>query len=380
MPSHAVVSNYLIGPYSEEAITKAAKSAREQAGGACTAILCFVSSSWREHLGDLCELLQIHAHCPKIFGCSADGLIAGKEELEETSGCSLLFLRLEATNIAIAEGKPKAGDSHLLLGSPFEDPTEFLKSWDKENPGFPIYGGLASGGRTAEDIFLFTEKGALEQGDLLLRLRGRVGIRGAVSHGCRPIGEPVTITGVDGNIIETVASRKVCDVLEETYADLSEAEQETANGNILVGIAMSEYREEHHQGDFLISSILGGDPKSGSIAIAAEPDVGQTLQFQLRDRDSAHDDLESICRGIAAKGGAEEILGGLLFTCTGRGSHLFGEAGHDSGLLAEYLGDKPMAGFFCNGEVAPVGKRSFLHAFTASMAFFVDSATDPSDA
>jgi small ligand-binding sensory domain FIST len=67
------------------------------------------------------------------------------------------------------------------------------------------------------------------------------------------------------------------------------------------------------------------------------------------------------------------VVGALLFTCTGRGSRMFAGPDHDAGLLAQTLGPMPVAGFFCDGELGPVGGQNFLHTFTASIALFPDS-------
>ncbi len=60
--------------------------------------------------------------------------------------------------------------------------------------------------------------------------------------------------------------------------------------------------------------------------------------------------------------------GALLFSCNGRGRAMFDETDHDSRALADALGAPAVAGFFCGGEIGPVGGRSFLHGFTATMA------------
>jgi small ligand-binding sensory domain FIST len=39
-------------------------------------------------------------------------------------------------------------------------------------------------------------------------------------------------------------------------------------------------------------------------------------------------------------------------------------------MLANELGDLPVAGLFAQGEIGPVGGRNFLHGFTASVALF----------
>ena len=355
MSKHAIVSRLIKGAFTEAGVEAASRSARDDANGGFDAVIAFVSKGWRESVREFCEILQIHARCPKVFGCSADGMISDSRELEDSEGCSLLFLRFGGTEVGLAgDSQALPGDSYIALVHPFQPTEDLLSEWRERFSGIPVYGGVASGGRSLEEIFLFTESGILEdEATLLIRLRGRVGILGAVSQGCRPIGEPRTITGVDGNVIESLANQNVCDLLEKTYAELTDEEREAANGNILVGIAMTEYKEEHQKGDFLISSILGGDPQSGSIAIAAEPEIGQTLQFQLRDKQSASEEMQEVCRGVAADG--KRVLGGLLFTCTGRGKQLFEEAGHDAGTVTEYLGKKPLAGFFlqwrnCSGR------------------------------
>jgi len=102
------------------------------------------------------------------------------------------------------------------------------------------------------------------------------------------------------------------------------------------------------------------------------------VQFHVRDADSADEDLRRTLEREAAALGARRAAGALLFTCNGRGSRLFAAPDHDAGLLAEVLGEIPVAGFFCAGELGPVGGQNFLHAFTASIALFPDPAAQAS--
>jgi small ligand-binding sensory domain FIST len=74
---------------------------------------------------------------------------------------------------------------------------------------------------------------------------------------------------------------------------------------------------------------------------------------------------------LAADLGPVETFGmEFVPTCTGRGARMFSAPDHDAGLVAEILGGIPVAGFFCDGELGPVGGRNFLHTFTASLALF----------
>ena len=143
-----------------------------------------------------------------------------------------------------------------------------------------------------------------------------------------------------------------------------------ARNNLFAGLAMSEYLEEYKRGDFLIRNILGADPEVGAVAIGAPLRVGQTLQYQLRDRDSADEDLRELCH-TAEEEGARPFAS-LLFSCTGRGSGLFRAPDHDASVVKEIFGPHPSAGFFCNGEIGPVGKRNYLHGYTASAILLCD--------
>ena len=87
------------------------------------------------------------------------------------------------------------------------------------------------------------------------------------------------------------------------------------------------------------------------------------MQFHVRDADAADEDLRELLAGVDADAA-------LLFTCNGRGAHLFGVPDHDAGLVEQLLGPIPLAGAFCAGEIGPVGGRNFLHGFTASLALF----------
>ena len=67
--------------------------------------------------------------------------------------------------------------------------------------------------------------------------------------------------------------------------------------------------------------------------------------------------------------GSRPAAGALLFTCNGRGSHMFSVPDHDASAVVDALG-APAGGFFCAGEIGPVGGRNFLHGFTATLAVF----------
>jgi small ligand-binding sensory domain FIST len=182
---------------------------------------------------------------------------------------------------------------------------------------------------------------------------------------------------VDGQLVRRIGNRPAYDVLVETIGNLSPSERERAANNLLVGLAMDEYRDEFARGDFLSRMLVGIDRASGAIAIGAhQPRVGQTLQFQVRDARAADSELRHML-GAVAGDVRPPPAAALLFACNGRGAGLFGAPDHDAQTTRELLGPLPLAGLFCNGEIGPVGRTTFLHGFTASLGLIAPVSTRP---
>jgi small ligand-binding sensory domain FIST len=192
-----------------------------------------------------------------------------------------------------------------------------------------------------------------------------------VSQGCAPLGTDAVITRAEGNVVLELAGRPALERLREIVGTLSGEERALAARGLLAGLVIDENRPEYGRGDFLMRGILGADEQSGAIAIGEQVRVGQTLRFHARDAATAAADLQ-LALDETVGAGKPAAAGALLFSCNGRGRAMFDEADHDSRTLAEALGAPALAGFFCGGEIGPVGSRSFLHGFTATMAIFLD--------
>ncbi|HKV44803.1 MAG TPA: FIST C-terminal domain-containing protein [bacterium] len=212
--------------------------------------------------------------------------------------------------------------------------------------------------------------GADDRGAVALALGGPYEVT-IVSQGCTPIGEPWTITGASGNVIETIAGHPAYRVQQHTVDALPEGIRQRARDNLFLGLAIDERREDWRRGDFLIRNFPAADAEAGTLTVGALPRPGQTLQFQLRDREAADEDLGVLLEAARAGLGDRPSIGALLCACNGRGRGLFGAPDHDARAVADRLGPVPLAGCFCNGEVGPVGSRNFLHGYTASIGLIV---------
>lgn len=377
--------------FDERAIQDWAEALRTQLGGPVSLGLVFVSPRLFRHACALLEILRVHARIPLLVGCSSQGLIAGGEEIEENAGFalglySLPGAKLDAFHFTQAQVEEAAGPDYwrsrtgigagqtngwLAFLDPYHlDSEGWLRSWNEAYAPLPVLGGLASADQPEPQCQVYLNGDVHEEGGVALSVGGEIGLAGVTSQGCTPIGETWTLTRVEQNIIHEIANRPAYEVLAETFSQLTPEEQRQARGNLFIGLVVNEYLEEFHRGDFLIRNLLGADPRSGSIAIGALARAGQTVQFQRRSAAAATEDMNELLGRAAERLRGHTLYGGCLCCCNGRGRGLFDQPNHDASLVQRHLGPLGLAGFFCNGEIGPVGERNFLHGYTASLALF----------
>ena len=354
--------------------------------------LLFTTPGFFPHAKALLELLRVHARIPLLVGCSSTGLIAGDSEIEEADGLSLALYSLPdadlkgvhftQSQVEEANGaaywrletgvEPEGTNGWLVFMDPFHiDAETWLEGWNEAYAPLPVFGGLASGVFADQTTQVYLNGEVYEEGGVALSVGGDVKLAGVISQGCTPIGETWTLTRVEQNLIHRIANRPAYEVLVETVSKMSPEDQKKARGNLFIGLVVNEYLEDFHRGDFLVRNLIGGDPQTGVLAVRALPRMGQTMQFQRRDASAATEDMsELLARTRKGLGGAT-IYGGCLCCCNGRGKHLFGRPSHDAQLVQQQMGGIGLAGFFCNGEIGPVGEKNFLHGYTASLALFV---------
>jgi small ligand-binding sensory domain FIST len=321
-----------------------------------------------------------------LIGCVAQAVAGGAREIESEPAVSLwLAAGLDSVETFAMEFirtpsggafggyrfEPGAKGVTLLVCDPFTFPADdLLAHLNSHVPGTVVMGGMASGGLLQQQSKLFLDDRVLPSGAVGARLATPQADL-LVSQGCRPIGQPHTVTSADGNVIRELGGLSPLERLRELASSLPAGERELMAQGLHVGVVINEYRDELHLGDFLIRAVIGADPQSGAIVVGDEVEIGQTVQLHVRDADSADHDLRRALEREAAARSGHRAAGALMFTCNGRGTRMFSEPGHDAGLIAKVLGDIPVAGLFCAGELGPVGGQNYLHTFTASIAVFL---------
>lgn len=256
----------------------------------------------------------------------------------------------------------------LLFGDPFTFPAVelFLPRVNDDYPGLRVFGGMASGMAQPGTTVLMLGDEPRERGAVGALLRGTAGIRGVVSQGCRPVGRPLVVTKAKENVIFELGGQPPVRHLRELLESLSPRDKTLFEAGPHLGLAMTEYKDVFGRGDFLVRNLIGLDPQNGAVAATDRVRTGQTVQFLVRDSASADDDLRELLAQERNRGAAA----GLLFTCNGRGSRLFGGPDHDAAAIADAFGPIPLAGLHAAGELGPVAGKNFLHGFTASAVFF----------
>jgi small ligand-binding sensory domain FIST len=374
-------------PSACDAATEAARAARGGARGRVEADLAFLFLS-RAHLDEVeaaAEAVREELAPRHMLGCVAEGVVAGVRELEQgpavavwagsLPGAEVECFHAAAVHtddgIAVA-GFPELDDPGLvaLIVDPFTFPAgQFLTSLNEAHERVPLVGGIAAGGSRPGAQALIVDDVVHSEGAIGAVVSG-LPVFTVVSQGCRPIGHEAVITRCEGNVVYELAGKPALERLRTEMAALSPEVQALAAPGLLVGVVIDENRPQYDAGDFLMRGLLGADKASGALVLGETVRVGQTLRFFVRDAASADADLQQTLAGALRRG---QAAGALLFTCNGRGTNMFPAPDHDARVVAAALGTEALAGFFCGGEIGPVGGKAFLHGFTATLAIFLEA-------
>lgn len=373
------------GTDTAQAFMAAAEDAAAGLDGGCDLCLVFAGAEHLEHASQILEIVHSRLAPAALIGCGANGVIGAGQELEGGAGAVVWALSAPGAVVEPMALTSVSVDGGVALGGLSEDPGEhggamivladpasfsadaLLARLNDTCPAMPVLGGLASAS-VQGSACLFIGEEVIDSGAVACSLAG-VEVLPCVSQGAVPVGPEMTVTGAEGNLVTELASKPALERLREVISDLDHREQALAGDGLLLGIVIDENQPEYERGDFLVRPIAGVDPGTGAVAVANLMRVGQTVRVHVRDAASASDDLRDALATRALALGDAGAAGALVFSCNGRGSHMFEAAGHDAEMLADILG-APAGGFFAAGEIGPVGGRNFLHGFTATMAVF----------
>jgi len=352
-------------------------------GGPPDLALLFLTPHHRSLVPEAAKFVLEALRPGTLLGCVAESIVGGSREIERSPGVSLWAGRTGTAtpfHLSVTDtpdgptitGWPddmSGASAVLVLADPFSFPTQdLLERMDEDHPGLPLIGGMALASPEPGENQLVIDDRVVDNGAVGVLLGAGVEVTTVVSQGCRPIGDPFVVTRAEGAVVYELGGRPPLERLKDVAAHLSEVELGMLNRGLHLGRVIDEHKDTFERGDFLVRSVVAGDTGTGAIQIDDLLEVGATVQFQVRDAASAHEDL----RHLLADHPADAAL---VFTCNGRGRRLFGRRDHDASVVTETLGTDAVTGMFSAGEIGPVGKRNFLHSFTAAIALLRPATT-----
>ena len=364
--------------------------ADELAPGWIDLAIIFVSSHFTHAIREVVDGIQAELHPGLLLGCTAEGVVGSEQEIEETSAITLVAAHLPGALVSPFILQPSDTDWHkllldsdefrrtidapqdtrlfILLGDPFSAPMDdVLQAFNTNYVGLPVVGGMASGALRPGGNALWVNEQIVHQGALGVAISGAVDVDVVVSQGCRPIWRPFKVVSAHHNVIFNLEGRPPLAWLQDLIPELSEDDRLLLQNGLFVGCSIKPGQEQLGRGDFIIRGVVGIDQQSGAIAIGDSVMDGETIQFHLRDALTAKEDLEMM---LIPQTFRPLPSGALAFLCNGRGIRLYDHPNGDISVIQANLEGTRLAGFFCAGEIGPIGGTNFLHGHTASLVFF----------
>jgi small ligand-binding sensory domain FIST len=375
------------------AIEECADGVRSRLGDSAPDLaVTFVSSHYERDYDDVARLVEEKLATAMVFGCSSGGVIGGGLEVEHRPavsitaavmpGVEIVGFYLDQESLPDPDAGPGAWEELLnvfagqdpqfvMLADPVSFPVQdLLMGLDFAFGRSVKIGGLASSADQQGRNALFMDGRVYRSGAIGLALQGNITLDTVVAQGCRPIGEPMRVTRSRRNVLIGLDGQPPLTVMKKLFGRVNRRDQELMRHSLFLGVVMDELIEAPKHGDFLIRNVVGIDSRTGTLAIGELLNEGQLVQFHLRDAETSAEDLTAVLERYATDNRENQARGALLFSCLGRGEHLYGRPNHDSDLFRQKLGPVPLGGFFCNGEIGPVSGSTFLHGYTSSFAIF----------
>jgi small ligand-binding sensory domain FIST len=365
-------------PVAAHAVGEVAGALIDDVGAAPDVVAIFVTAPHTGTLEDIAAALQKLLEPRVMFGATAVAVLANGVEIEEGPALAVWAARLDDAVRSVrvtADQTPDgwifdgldalaSGRAVVLVADPYTFPTEeFLAAATTARPDVRIIGGMASAARGPGGNRLVVDGIVTTHGAVGFVVGDAAEPDTIVSQGCRPIGQPYTVTRAERNMIYELGGQPALERLLSMVDALSPDDRALASHGLHCGVVIDEHQIDFGAGDFLVRNVLGADRDNGAVAVGAVVPVGSTVQFQVRDAGTAHRELVDLLTGRHA-------AAALVFTCNGRGKNLFATPNHDAALVSQLLDTPAVAGMFCAGEVGPVGGHNFVHGYTASVALF----------
>jgi small ligand-binding sensory domain FIST len=352
----------------------AAKSCLAQLGqGPANLGFLYVTDHYAEQLNNIVAALKNGTGVPHWVGTVGLGVCAtGKEYLDE--GAMVVMLGdFEPDTFRVFSGVAAAKDvDNVTLKCGDVVPNFAIVHADPHNrhvgelvsrlagklgSGFLVGGLTSSRGQNLQ-----VADGVVEGGLSGVSFADSVTVATRLTQGCSPLGPKHVVTSCQHNVVITLDGRSALEVFKEDIGEALARDLNRIGGHVFAGLPIAG----SDTGDYLVRNLVGIDPANGLIAIGEMLQPGQNVMFCRRDSKTANEDMARMLDSIR-KGMYSRPHGGIYYSCVGRGASLFGPNSEELKMIREALGDFPLVGFFCNGEIS----HNRLYGYTGVLTLFV---------
>jgi small ligand-binding sensory domain FIST len=251
-------------------------------------------------------------------------------------------------------------------------PNQLLRSMERKIGFVPVVGAGSSESGMAQATYQVCGEQCQTNSVAGLQLSGSFEAVIDITQGCQPITEPMVITKAEGNLIFEIDNRPALEVFAKLLKGPLAEDLRRALMFIFVGLPADPGQGTITPGQYLVRNIIGLDPKKGIVGVADQVREGQSVIFTLRDGQRARDDLNQMLERQARKLEGRKPSFGLYFNCCARGNSLYGMPGIDTAYIRQALGDFPLVGTFGGYELAPLGTKNHLFAYTGVLALITE--------
>lgn len=344
-------------------------------------VMVFLSHHHAAHLSTTAAYLLRRFDGAVLTAVTGAGVIGGGVEVEGEPAVSIVAavlpdVELRPFHVSAAEvqylsthpehwyhklGIPKEVQPSLaLFPEPFScDADKLCRSLDAAWPEATVIGGLASGARHPGQNKLLVHRVVHDRGAIGVAMWGNVALEPIVSSGSEALGRPLVVTRSAGALALELDGRPALSMLERLVGGLDAARREGFVSAPVVGIERAD-----SPGGAVIRNVMSIDRDSLGVEVALPLRVGDRLSFHLRDRHTAHAQLKRMLTAASPAAGA------LVISCVARGRDFFGVENHDTQIIQRAKPQMPFGGFFGNGELGPVGGRTWTHGYTNVLGLF----------
>ena len=284
-------------------------------------------------------LTDIPAQQFRLFNSLDDDLESFRKEHEQ-------WYSQHETHVGVVHGDPYNTNLPLLI----EELANTL-------PNGYLVGGLTS---SRGDNLQIAECGLTKDSISGVIFSDQVNIVTALTQGCSPIAAKRRITDCKRNVIISIDDQPALEVMKEDIGEILSRDLQSVGDYIFAGFPV----KGSDTGDYLVRNLMGVDEKNNLVAVAELLEPGQEIMFCRRDGNTAREDMTRMLKAIGQRIGDQPIRGALYFSCLGRGRSLFGPDSAELQMIRDEMGDIPLTGFYCNGEIAHDQLYGYTGVFT----------------